>query len=100
HTRSYGDWSSDVCSSDLETVRILVGRAEVITPELEKAALAVVDGTPLPMRPEDVEKVRSRLGRFGEPTLQGLWAALPDAASKSRSEERRVGKEGRGWWAV
>src|SRR5207248_3592018 len=24
HTRSYGDWSSDVCSSDLKTQKILI----------------------------------------------------------------------------
>src|SRR5207248_8572975 len=25
HTRSYGDWSSDVCSSDLDVVQLAVG---------------------------------------------------------------------------
>src|SRR6266705_1169681 len=36
HTRSYGDWSSDVCSSDLEVERLLK-RAGALDPKLALA---------------------------------------------------------------
>src|SRR5437867_12043979 len=59
HTRSYGDWSSDVCSSDLTVI--------------------------------------SMIGTFSE--IQRLREQGGDIATQSgaigRSEERRVGKEGR-----
>src|SRR5688500_20230974 len=63
HTRLQGDWSSDVCSSDLmqndnEAIVLLSARALSST------------------------------------------ASATKAARRSRSEERRVGKECRcGWWA-
>src|SRR5207248_7105393 len=64
HTRSYGDWSSDVCSSDLR--RNLGGRLYA-----------------------DVTGYHSRFLRFiSTPTI----IANP-FASPARSEERRVGKE-------
>src|SRR5438034_3272883 len=70
HTRSLCDWSSDVCSSDLQTDRDRSRRAlRLLTP-----AHRLVQG-----------------GR-GAIEVAGLEAAL-------RSEERRVGKECRSrWW--
>src|SRR5207249_6574182 len=90
HTRSKRDWSSDVCSSDLfhadnayfyPVVRILSRR----------------------MRTHTVSNTASR--GFGGP--QGMLFAermmdhIAYATGKDpldRSEERRVGKEGRGRW--
>src|SRR5207248_6654123 len=63
HTRSYGDWSSDVCSSDLPawaSCRWLSWRGFVAATE-----------------------------------LQDVW----HLSRRSRSEERRVGKECRSRWA-
>src|SRR5437867_9571788 len=42
HTRSYGDWSSDVCSSDLEgcghaTVQVGLKRSTLVSEELNQA---------------------------------------------------------------
>src|SRR5207248_7096384 len=73
HTRSYGDWSSDVCSSDLvvrsravpESGQILVGQRRVD----ERIVPGIMAGHPIPDN-----------GR-----------KLSDL--KTRSEERRVGKE-------
>src|SRR5262249_58967310 len=83
HTRLVSDWSSDVCSSDL------YGR---------KWRLASLLSTQTPSR--------DRLPLYGKLTevvfvVRDVW--LRDVAQKVRvvrSEERRVGKEGRGGgWA-
>src|SRR5207248_7196683 len=77
HTRSYGDWSSDVCSSDL----FVAGK-----PAVRAHSRFGTDGRlpgderqPAPLDP---------LGVLFEPLLH-----------VRRSEERRVGKAWRsGWW--
>src|SRR5207245_7728664 len=72
HTRCYRDWSSDVCSSDL----LLIDRdANDTAAEYARARIReVVDD------PELAERLSPR--------------------NHPRSEERRVGKEGRSrWWA-
>src|SRR5207248_4473179 len=61
HTRSYGDWSSDVCSSDLSTC------------------------------------TARRASRWHRSWATAWWPAI--CRGRSRSEERRVGKEWRGRWA-
>src|SRR5438093_4156340 len=84
HTRLVSDWSSDVCSSDLN-VRLRRAIRE----------LATVAEHPLyPML-------------FDPQTSGGLLAAIPLAEAEpcvaalraARSEERRVGKECRSRWA-
>src|SRR5207248_4623554 len=99
HTRSYGDWSSDVCSSDLERARRegldRVGR--------------ITDGTVI-----DVQELISN-GHAAQTMLIYKYevAGVSYEASQDvtylrqwinlqscRSEERRVGKECRSrWWA-
>src|SRR5690606_40571195 len=80
HTRFSRDWSSDVCSSDLEFV---AGHDEI----------SLVAGSPMASGNQTVgvRNTRRKTGhtRSGAPapTGQGL---------EDRSEERRVGKEGRG----
>ncbi|HVR86840.1 MAG TPA: hypothetical protein VMU54_21125 [Planctomycetota bacterium] len=68
-----------------ELVRVFVGRVELITTELEKAALATVDAAGDLTRPEEAKKALSKLGRFGEPALRNLLAASSDPAFKSRA---------------
>src|SRR5256885_17021769 len=71
HTRLQGDWSSDVCSSDLSQ-----GASD----------LHFEAGLPAAMR------IRGALRTSGEPiSARGL--------ADFRSEERRVGEEGRSRWA-
>src|SRR5207248_4376368 len=72
HTRSYGDWSSDVCSSDLRAKSrpILVGRTSgflIGDTDIHEAAHNAHAGV---------------------------------SSSGKRSEERRVGKECRSRWAT
>src|SRR5947207_7632141 len=82
HTRSLCDWSSDVCSSDLDGV----GASEVLFLDRQidpvKGRLIHADLRRL-VQGQEVE-ITVRLELEGEP-----------AGTKERSEERRVGKEGR-----
>src|SRR5207248_6809002 len=87
HTRSYGDWSSDVCSSDLKVTVFGSARTRKFEPAYEQAV------------------------RFGRAMAENHWLVVTGAASgimeaghlgagrENRSEERRVGKECRSRWA-
>src|SRR5207247_8480719 len=84
HTRSTRDWSSDVCSSDLSRPAYYEAASA-----LERSGLEGL----VPARP----------GPRGPHKLTGqilTWAEQQLAASPGlrRSEERRVGEEGRGGW--
>src|SRR5206468_9769615 len=73
HTRSDRDWSSDVCSSDLAIAEVLEHDArdpQLAGPALDEKGLACADPSG--------DQVPHRKG-----------------AQHARSEERRVGKEGR-----
>src|SRR5207248_7804759 len=77
HTRSYGDWSSDVCSSDLSRrLRNLI------------------------FKKGRISKMRFRDRLLFSTDALGKLAAIPVVAQTvNRSEERRVGKEGRSRWS-
>src|SRR5207248_6814423 len=88
HTRSYGDWSSDVCSSDLsEPVKVF----EILTRERPTLFFAVPTAFAAMLQVADAERlydlrsVRLCLSA-GKPLPKPIY---------ERSEERRVGKEGR-----
>src|SRR5207248_8286088 len=83
HTRSYGDWSSDVCSSDLRAYELgmisqIVDPPERLRDEAQALAEKIARNSPAAMRA----------------TKRALWGAL----EQGRSEERRVGKECRARW--
>src|SRR3712207_6966611 len=76
HTRYWRDWSSDVCSSDLDRVRV----------EL----------------PDHAVPVHCDAGRATQVAANLIGNALkysPDTEQVCRSEERRVGKECRSRWS-
>src|SRR5207248_5743812 len=84
HTRSYGDWSSDVCSSDLsehhlksgaELRPLFKGHAEALATPWEIAQECDLD--------LDFRKVR----------FPGYPVPVGETPFSFRSEERRVGKE-------
>src|SRR5438093_12463521 len=77
HTRLVSDWSSDVCSSDLSLDRLLF-RAEAMRP-----------------RPPALESAQQpKLQIAGDRTAAHRHAPVqPAEPGKTRSEERRVGKE-------
>src|SRR3546814_15300761 len=88
------DWSSDVCSSDLARVQIAALKAEL--PELglvistRKQALDIpFGGTRVDLLPlDDDQQMEIAHGMRGD-----AGAQLVDQAWRTRSEERRVGKE-------
>src|SRR3712207_6973605 len=83
HTRYWRDWSSDVCSSDLEQLCRAAGDGPVI------CLLGAVG-------PDDVEGlIRGRSG----PTVDAAVLADIESWTDARSEERRVGKECRSRWS-
>src|SRR5205807_7250848 len=94
HTRLQGDWSSDVCSSDLT---LLAERLGLTLPEM-----AATQKYPVVVRTEIDYRRAAKLG--DRLTIEGwldqlervrFWCAFRIV----RSEERRVGKECRsGWW--
>src|SRR5438094_8310187 len=73
HTSSYGDWSSDVCSSDLFRAGTRSRQAQSRVKRLERMERVTRDPTD---------------GR----TLRFAFDAA-DRTGRKRSEERRVGKE-------
>src|SRR5256885_5689951 len=84
HTRLQGDWSSDVCSSDLRrTVRKIPARGRRRAP-----------------RGAALDHLRQSEGQRLSRALP-LFALARQAAGRSsrRSEERRVGKECRSRWS-
>src|SRR5207248_5105323 len=88
HTRSYGDWSSDVCSSDLRREARVRG-----------GALGAGDGCP-------AAGGRGRVRRGAGPVAGG-WRRHAGVGGRgvgrpalARSEERRVGKEWRCGWVA
>src|SRR5207248_5724839 len=95
HTRSYGDWSSDVCSSDL--LRLLVDGAALAVKAVAGAAVEERKG-------QHQLRLPARLRNGGDGRRIGVVERLHDGREErqvvrpevARSEERRVGKEGRG----
>src|SRR5207248_5643195 len=86
HTRSYGDWSSDVCSSDLAPLQ---NCADTLIADLKLGTISVQSEIPQILRhkfvadPWRAEEVRSALKAADRAAIH----------QQLRSEERRVGKE-------
>src|SRR5207248_6401266 len=94
HTRSYGDWSSDVCSSDLFTFGIVFAMAMFAT----ASACQKQPDVPAP-----AVTAKGSAGEEDVPDLTIRQVNLKAGETllvSCRSEERRVGKECRvRWWA-
>src|SRR5690348_17777329 len=85
HTRWTGDWSSDVCSSDLAHPM-----QRVVQPndEIRRGHLCVIGGI-----------ARIRLAGDERRDAQRRKLRTEIVEELPRSEERRVGKECRVWWS-
>src|SRR5207248_7725356 len=98
HTRSYGDWSSDVCSSDLAP------RVDYATRGLEYSGSQSVSKSGAagvrrgyPQITQISQKKPATKSTIGSKRISMLEA---DGFEQIRSEERRVGKECRELWSV
>src|SRR5207248_5723289 len=90
HTRSYGDWSSDVCSSDLG-----IDVSAVLKPVSKDAASvrSVAPFAPMLSREASTAEVVGSAGD-SKRSLILLLILIPGTGQDfARSEERRVGKE-------
>src|SRR5205807_3939051 len=96
HTRLQGDWSSDVCSSDLlPRVRHQLVRLIARSQRPDGGSTLSRCGTTSPAPPSQAIQ-RNSCSAFFSARLRSLTSALKLFA---RSEERRVGKEWRlRWW--
>src|SRR5256885_7251854 len=84
HTRLQGDWSSDVCSSDLVHAHCSVADANPFLQSVHRCMTSRLLQLP------DKHSVTA---------LLNTWAQSVHQACLSRSEERRVGKECRSRWS-
>src|SRR5205807_4414007 len=95
HTRLQGDWSSDVCSSDLtvtsDSSNVVVSLGSGSGSLQGTLTRAAVNGV--------ATFTNVRLDATGAKTLHFADGSLTATDSSSRSEERRVGKEGRTRWS-
>src|SRR5207247_7675831 len=94
HTRSTRDWSSDVCSSDLgmaEPEAVAKALEEFGQPQEVRSELEATHGQRM------MAVVLEKAMQWKERTMRAKW--LWATWAYLRSEERRVGKGGRSWWA-
>src|SRR5206468_5344758 len=98
-TRSDRDWSSDVCSSDLNRLLGAAAIGSLLAAGATSPAAAKLNSCDGPI------VLGTTISLTGiNSTLAGRWDKLTDAFEKEfnktggRSEERRVGKEGRREW--
>src|SRR5206468_9065276 len=93
-TRSDRDWSSDVCSSDLEAagaevLRVVGPVAVGADPDLEQRRFVLEHRAAAGRR----ERADPRPGPDQREAVREVDLALVAGADRVRSEERRVGKE-------
>src|SRR5206468_7780305 len=93
HTRSDRDWSSDVCSSDLVSFEYEPSESVLrdVDLEVKRGQVVAIVG------PSGAGKTTlvDLLPRFYEPTRGEILMDGVPLTNYTRSEERRVGKEGR-----
>src|SRR5690606_40413975 len=94
HTRFSRDWSSDVCSSDL-----LATRTAEDSGDRPPASLTfVVDISGSMAEPGRLDLAKSSLATMTDRLRDDDAVALVTFSDEARSEERRVGEEGRCRW--
>src|SRR5699024_11928131 len=87
HTRSKRDWSSDVCSSDLPDVILMIANDHLANNRIREYPDFVVGMAEMHRGPSEFFKGWLACDDYEVP-------GRPDLAELLRSEERRVGKEG------
>src|SRR5690606_39316120 len=96
HTRFSRDWSSDVCSSDLQFVEAFLTLPDVVPCT---AVLVVLDlREVLPRLAGNLVQVGGAFDEFGFVEDQAPAQHATQVFAGLRSEERRGGKGCRSWW--
>src|SRR5207247_4169610 len=95
HTRSTRDWSSDVCSSDLCFFKELSSTFRIV----EQFAQSRGQFRLQTITPGRIDQAHVQEIPHVHPVLVAEGCQLHAHERFDRSEERRVGKEGRGGWA-
>src|SRR5207253_6602703 len=97
HTRWPRDWSSDVCSSDLAGIRLA---ADAVHGDGERGMGFARDRAERHgAGGESTHDARGGLDLLDRHRLASvLLRGFEPKQAADRSEERRVGKEGSGWW--
>jgi hypothetical protein len=72
-----------------QTVRVMVGRLEVLTPQVEKSVenLLIQLASPMPNEREEAMAGIGKFGRFAEPALQRVAKISDDPEVKARAKE-------------
>src|SRR5207249_8308856 len=96
HTRSKRDWSSDVCSSDLENLISRKAAHTIADVHFSSQCRAGDDQAVTLQSKNAVDRETEVSWRLCFPACQEHLRNT--VAEFLRSEERRVGKEGSGWW--
>src|SRR5438034_11814236 len=94
HTRSLCDWSSDVCSSDLDAVAVVAADTWAAKQGLAALDIRWDDGPNANLTTADIVQ---QLATASEKS--GVVARKDGDVAAARSEERRVGKECRCRWS-
>jgi len=74
----------DIDPKPAQLTRVLVGRAELITPEMEKSVQKQVMMLSNPRTREDAVQAIRKYGRFSEPILKRILVTEKDPASRAR----------------
>src|SRR5207248_5572427 len=92
HTRSYGDWSSDVCSSDLAASSHSAPRSPSAGSHTARSSSCSTPFCSGDKRRRPDREQGKRQGKDG--SLLSSVFPVSASSARRRSEERRVGKEG------
>src|SRR5205807_6501405 len=91
HTRLQGDWSSDVCSSDLLAKRLPLAGGERRSDQVETVELRA-ERHDIRTSERSLDLSMLQAGGYGPIPLPRTFRSLA-MPRQERSEERRVGKE-------
>src|SRR5256885_5976686 len=100
HTRLQGDWSSDVCSSDLDVIVNAAAHTAVDKAESEPDQARLLNALAPQVLAREAAQIGALLVHYStDYVFDGSGSAARTETEATRSEERRVGKECRSRWS-
>src|SRR5206468_8792685 len=95
HTRSDRDWSSDVCSSDLAIYLMSKRLSDQVERFMKETRAMIVAINTITENLRTVSANIVEIGAAAREQFRRVEVMVTDTGDALRSEERRVGKEGR-----